>query len=171
MRMTVRQEARYKSYLTDLNEQASAQRSRVEEAKTYGDLSENAEYDSARLELNKTMAKISAVEDVLSEVDIIRVDTSSNKIGIGTILKLKYEIVPGSPDPPASLREGKWFEVVESSKILIPKKNDDDPFELPLKSIVAQELVGKVLLPNSQVTYRDADNITRKITILEIKKE
>lgn len=171
MRMTLKQEARYKAYLNELYEQAEVQRKRVEEAKSYGDLAENAEYDSARLELNKTTSKVSAVEEVLSDVEIISVDNNSNKIGIGTVLKLRYEIIPNSPRTLPELEKGKWFEIVESSRIFIPKKNNDDPLELPLKSIVAQELVGQVFSStNCRFTYRDADNITRTIIIMEIAK-
>lgn len=172
MRMTAKQEARYKAYLDELVELADEQRKKVEEAKSYGDLSENAEYDAARSELSKTRANIADVEEALSDVTIISTNNNTNKIGIGTVLKLRFEKSEnGIGTGIKSLDDGEWFELVESSKIILPHMGDDDATELPIKSLLGSILFGKKYNPSSPTfTYRDTVNVMHRVTILEVAK-
>lgn len=61
---------------------------KIANARDYGDLSENAEYDSARDEQGLVESRIAEIEDILLNAEIIK-GGSKNKIGIGSIVELK----------------------------------------------------------------------------------
>lgn len=71
---------------------------RIAEARSYGDLSENAEYAAARDEQSSNEARIAEIEKILSDVKIIR-ETKKGTIGLGSTVVLengkeaRYQIV------------------------------------------------------------------------------
>lgn len=71
---------------------------RIAEARSYGDLSENAEYSAARDEQGVNETRIAEIEKILSDVKIIR-ETKKDSIGLGSTVVLengkdtKYQIV------------------------------------------------------------------------------
>lgn len=71
---------------------------RIAEARAYGDLSENAEYSAARDEQSVNEARISEIENILKNAEIIK-DSKRSKIGLGSRVILKngavaeYQIV------------------------------------------------------------------------------
>lgn len=78
---------------------------KIAEARDYGDLSENAEYDSAREEQGLVETRIAEIEDILMNAEIIKARKSS-KVQIGSTVELKngktvkYTIVgPVEADP------------------------------------------------------------------------
>lgn len=78
---------------------------KIAEARDYGDLSENAEYDSAREEQGLVETRIAEIEDILVNAEIIRVKKSS-KVHVGSTVEIKndktvkYTIVgPVEADP------------------------------------------------------------------------
>lgn len=78
---------------------------KIAEARDYGDLSENAEYDSAREEQGLVETRIAEIEDILVNAEIIKVK-NSNKVHVGSTVELKngktvsYTIVgPVEADP------------------------------------------------------------------------
>ena len=62
---------------------------RIKTAREFGDLSENAEYSSARQEQERTEARISEIENILQNVEIIKKPTGDSKVQIGSKVKLK----------------------------------------------------------------------------------
>src|ERR1700741_133532 len=70
-----------------------AERSNIAEAiktaREFGDLAENAEYQSARAEQEKNEARISEVEAILANVEIIKKPNGSAKVQLGSQVKLK----------------------------------------------------------------------------------
>jgi len=80
--------------------------SKIAEARDYGDLSENAEYDSAREEQGLVETRIAEIEDILVNAEIIKVKKSS-KVNVGSTVEIKtgtktvtYTIVgPVEADP------------------------------------------------------------------------
>jgi transcription elongation factor GreA len=64
---------------------------RVTKAREQGDLSENAEYHSAKDEQSLTETRISEIEDILDRAKIIKESTSKIKVGVGSIVKLKQD--------------------------------------------------------------------------------
>lgn len=79
---------------------------KIAEAREYGDLSENAEYEVAREEQGIIETRIAEIEDILQNSEII-VKTNASKVALGSIVELKcgkksyvYSIVgPIEADP------------------------------------------------------------------------
>lgn len=78
---------------------------KIAEARDYGDLSENAEYDSAREEQGLVETRIAEIEDILMNAEEIKARKSS-KVNLGSTVELKngkkvtYTIVgPVEADP------------------------------------------------------------------------
>lgn len=71
----------------ELEELRSAKRpasvKRLQTAREFGDLSENAEYHDAREELNFIDGRIEELEDILSRSKVVKAATSKNTVGIG----------------------------------------------------------------------------------------
>ena len=62
---------------------------RVETARQYGDLSENAEYSSAKEEQELTDTKISDLKNILQNATIVKQSTKVGSVGIGSHLSVK----------------------------------------------------------------------------------
>jgi transcription elongation factor GreA len=57
---------------------------RIKEARELGDLSENAEYQSAREEQDRLESRISELEHILQNVQIIKISKSNGKVRLGS---------------------------------------------------------------------------------------
>lgn len=91
--------------LTELKSRRAGIAERIAEARDYGDLSENAEYDSAREEQGVLETRIAEIEDILLNAEEIKAKKGS-KIQLGSRVTLKngatkqYTIVgPVEADP------------------------------------------------------------------------
>lgn len=60
----------------------------IKTARELGDLAENAEYQSARLEQDRNEARISEIENILQNVEIIRKPRGDSKVQLGSVVKL-----------------------------------------------------------------------------------
>lgn len=84
----------FKKLEEDLEHLVTVRRSQVaeklKEARSFGDLSENAEYDEAKNEQAILEAKIAEYELYIFNAEVVEdEDISINEIGIGSIIKLK----------------------------------------------------------------------------------
>ena len=62
----------------------------IAEARSYGDLSENSEYDAAKNEQAKLYGRIAEIEDILSHAVIIEDENeASGRVGLGCIVTVK----------------------------------------------------------------------------------
>lgn len=61
---------------------------KISEARDFGDLSENAEYDAAREEQGLLETRIADIEDILTNADIIK-SNGKGAIGLGSTVELK----------------------------------------------------------------------------------
>ena len=61
---------------------------KIAEARDFGDLSENAEYDAAREEQGLVETRIAEIEDILQNASIIQATTGST-VGLGSRVELK----------------------------------------------------------------------------------
>ncbi len=61
---------------------------RVATARAFGDLSENAEYHSARDDHAALVGKIEELTDILARSQIIQTTTSKSQVGVGSKVKL-----------------------------------------------------------------------------------
>ncbi|MDB5160871.1 MAG: transcription elongation factor GreA [Candidatus Saccharibacteria bacterium] len=62
---------------------------RIKQARELGDLSENAEYQTAREEQDRLESRISELEHVLQNVQIIKKPKTNGQIRLGSTVKLK----------------------------------------------------------------------------------
>ncbi|MCI7805362.1 MAG: transcription elongation factor GreA [Oscillospiraceae bacterium] len=63
---------------------------KLKEARSFGDLSENAEYDEAKNEQALLEAQIAQLEETISNAEVVDDDKISvDEIGIGSIIKIK----------------------------------------------------------------------------------
>ena len=64
----------------------------IAEARSYGDLSENSEYDAAKNEQAKLYGRIAEIEDVLSHAVIIEDENEANgRVGLGCTVVVEDE--------------------------------------------------------------------------------
>lgn len=101
---------------------------KIAEARDYGDLSENAEYDAAREEQGIVETRIAEIENILQNVAIIT-GGISGQVGLGSVVELMtgsktavYTVVgPVEADP----LEGKVSNESPIGAALMGKKVDD----------------------------------------------
>lgn len=84
----------YQKLIEELNYLTQVRREEIKkdiaEARSFGDLSENAEYDAARNEQAKTEARIKELEELIRNAKVIdeeEIDTSV--VSIGSVVKIK----------------------------------------------------------------------------------
>ena len=82
------------NYLKTVREKEVADQ--IKEARSFGDLSENSEYDEAKNEQGKLYSRIAELEDILSNYSIIEeYDTDPNSVRLGskiTVLDVEMEV-------------------------------------------------------------------------------
>jgi transcription elongation factor GreA len=61
----------------------------IKSARELGDLAENAEYQSARAEQERNESRISEIENILQNVEIIKKPTGGAKVQLGSSVKLE----------------------------------------------------------------------------------
>lgn len=103
--ITAQGRAELEAELTDLKSRRGDIADKIAEARDYGDLSENAEYDSAREEQGLVETRIAEIEDILMNAEEIKAK-KSNKVQLGSTVEIKngktatYHIVgPVEADP------------------------------------------------------------------------
>ena len=74
--------------LLDLKARRGAVAEKIAEARDFGDLSENAEYDSAREEQGLLETRIAEIEDILNNADIIKSGPKA-LVGLGSKVDLQ----------------------------------------------------------------------------------
>jgi transcription elongation factor GreA len=115
--------------LIELKSRRGAVADKISEARDFGDLSENAEYDAAREEQGLLETRIAEIEDIVNNAEIIK-STRKSTIGLGSRVELKtdaktvvYTIVgPVEADPV----EGKISNESPIGMALYGKKVDDN---------------------------------------------
>ncbi len=103
--------ARELEYLQTVREKEVAEQ--IKEARSYGDLSENSEYDEAKTEQGKLYSKIAEYKNLLENAEIVEKTTRAGTIGIGSRVKVldvefneetEYQIVGSQEANPAMSR-------------------------------------------------------------------
>ena len=120
----------------------------LKEARALGDLSENAEYDAARAEQAEVENKISEIEAMLENAELIK-DVNTNKVSIGTTVTLKY------------------VEDDETDTYTIVGSKEADPFanKISNESPLAKAIIGA---KKGQSVMVDSPNGKYQVDILEI---
>jgi transcription elongation factor GreA len=125
--ITIEGKAELEAELEELKGRRSEVAEKIANARDYGDLSENAEYDSAREEQGLVESRVAEIEDILQNAEIIKATKSSTiKVGSTVVLKngsvVTYRIVgPVEADP----LEGKISNESPIGAALMGKKEGD----------------------------------------------
>lgn len=77
--------------LDELVAQRAVIADRIKTAREFGDLSENMEYSAARQDQERNETRISEIDHILKNVDIIKDPKSNGKVVLGSTVKLKTE--------------------------------------------------------------------------------
>lgn len=118
------------SYLITVRRAEVAQK--LKEARSFGDLSENAEYDEAKNEQGILEATIAEMENTLANAEIVEDEyISTNEVGVGSTIEIKrsdrdkiekFKIVGTTEANPA---EGKISDDSPIGKAALKKKVGD----------------------------------------------
>jgi len=100
------------NYLQSVREKEVAEQ--IKEARSFGDLSENSEYDEAKTEQGKLYSKIAEIKNVIENAEIIeRSENADQVVSIGSTVKVRdaaagdeetYEIVGSQEAAPMQNR-------------------------------------------------------------------
>ena len=119
---------------------------RIKTAREFGDLSENAEYSSARQEQERVESRIAEIEHILQNVEVIKKPRGDNKVQLGSSVKLKGQ--------GGSAKEFQVVGTVEADP-LNGKISDESP--------IGKALLGKIVGDKVQINT-STENSTYKIT-------
>lgn len=117
---------------------------KIAEARDYGDLSENAEYDAAREEQGLVESRIAEIEDILLNAELIKASKKSS-VGLGSKVQLKngaktvdYHVVGPVEANPV---EGKISNASPIGLALMNKKVGDTATVTTPKGEITYEIV------------------------------
>jgi transcription elongation factor GreA len=121
------------------NEKRREVAERIKEAREFGDISENSEYDDAKNEQAMLEARIASLEDKLRSATVIDAsELDSNVVRVGSLVSvkdessgksLKYTIVGSTEADPSQNRLSNESPVGKA--LLGRKKNDSVKVQLP----------------------------------------
>ena len=98
-------------FLQTVREKEVAQQ--IKEARSFGDLTENSEYDDAKTEQGKLYSKIAEIKNLIENAEIVKVSDKTDVVGMGSKITLldvemneniTYEIVGSQEADPAMQR-------------------------------------------------------------------
>ena len=150
----------YDKIVAELEELVAVRRKeiseRLKEAISYGDLSENAEYDAAKNEQAELEERILKLENMIRKATIINEDEmSSDRVRVGLTVKVLD------------------VEENEEMEFTIVGSTEADPFEgkISNESEVGKNLLGKqkgdtvqIVVPDGLLTYKVLD-ITKQLVV------
>lgn len=148
--------AGYAKLKEDLNYLVTVRRGEVaeklKEARSFGDLSENAEYDEAKNEQGILEARIAELEDIISNAQVVDDDDISvTEVSIGSIVKIR----------------DLEFDDVEEFQIVGSTESDPDNGKISSESPVGKGALNKKV---GDVFEVEAPAGILKFEILEISK-
>ncbi len=118
------------NYLQTVREKEVAEQ--IREARSFGDLSENSEYDEAKTEQGKLYSKIAEIQALIDNAEIIEITADGDAIGMGyrvviledgETVEEVYEIVGSQESDP---RAGRISEDSPIGRALIGKRAGDE---------------------------------------------
>ena len=74
-------------YLQTVREKEVAEQ--IKEARSFGDLSENSEYDEAKTEQGKLYSKIAELTNLIENAEIVEMTTAVGKVGHGSRIRVR----------------------------------------------------------------------------------
>ena len=142
--ITVEGRQELEAELEELKSRRGAIADKIAEARDYGDLSENAEYDAAREEQGLVESRIAEIEDILLNAELIKTAKGS-KVSLGSKVELKtgkktvvYNVVgPVEADP----LEGKISNESPIGEALMGKKVGESVTITTPKGQISYEII------------------------------
>lgn len=121
----------------------------IKEARSLGDLSENADYDAARNEQAVIEGRIQTIEKMLENVSII-IKTDTDKVSLGTTVSIKY------------------VDDDDEDEYKIVGSQEADPFESKISN---ESPIAKALLDHKvgDIVTVESPNGSYQVEITEIK--
>jgi transcription elongation factor GreA len=102
----------------------------IKTARELGDLAENAEYQSARADQERSEGRIAEIENILQNVEVIKKPSGDNKVQLGSTVKLdnngkakQFQVVGTVEADPSN---GKISDESPIGKALLGKKLGED---------------------------------------------
>jgi len=105
-------------FLQTVREKEVAQQ--IKEARSFGDLTENSEYDEAKTEQGKLYAKIAEIKNLVENAEIVKASDKTDMVGMGSFVTV-LDMETGSEDT---------YEIVGSQEAdpAMGRISDDSPF-------------------------------------------
>ena len=117
----------------------------IKEARSFGDLSENSEYDEAKNEQGKLYSRIAEIEEILAHATIIEEHEDENTVGMSSRVTVRD----------LDLDEEESYEIVGSQEAspLQGRVSDDSPFG---RAIIGHRTGDRVTVeaPVGQIHYQ-----------------
>ncbi len=142
-RLTAAGVAELKAELEKLIAKRSSIAEAIKTARELGDLTENAEYQSARAEQDRNETRIAEIENIVQNVELIKKPRGASKVQLGSSVKLKSD---------GKTKEFQIVGTVEADP-LSGKISDESP--------IGQALLGKqvgdaveIVTPVDTATYK-----------------
>ena len=119
---------------------------KIKVARSYGDLSENSEYDEAKSEQGKLEAEILELETMISRAKIMEEDISTETVHIGSVVTIK-ETARGSQEKTFRITGFAQANPAEG------KISDESPVG---KALMGHKVGDKVVVeaPRGEMTYK-----------------
>ncbi len=117
----------------------------IKEARSFGDLSENSEYDEAKTEQGKLYSKIAELKNILENAEVIETREVTNAISLGS--KVKVECLDDG-----SIEE---YQIVGSQEAnpMQGRISDDSPFGRGLMGRSSGETI-TVVAPAGEMKFK-----------------
>lgn len=144
--LTAEGKAELEKELEELKARRSVIAEKIANARDYGDLSENAEYDAAREEQGQVEGRIGDIEEILQNSTLITHKNGASSVQVGTTVtletngqKVTYQIVgPVEADP----LEGKISNESPIGLALMGKRQGDVAETETPKGLVSYKVLG-----------------------------
>ena len=133
-------------YLQTTREKEVAEQ--IKEARSFGDLSENSEYDEAKTEQGKLYSRIAEVQNLLENAEIIEKSFVTGKVVIGSTVKVK--------DVEDGFEEEYTIVGSQEADPMAGRISDDSPFGRGLMGHAVGEIV-TVDAPAGQLKFEIVD--------------
>jgi transcription elongation factor GreA len=116
---------------------------RIKVAREFGDLSENMEYSAARQDQDRNEARITEIEHIMANVQIITAPKGDNKVVLGSTVKLKSDA--------GKAKEFQLVGTVEADP-LSGKISDESPIGVALIGKKTGDKI-EIKLPTETINY------------------
>ena len=118
-------------YLQTVREKEVAEQ--IKEARSFGDLSENSEYDEAKTEQGKLYSKIAEIKNMIENAEIVVNSEDTDKVGIGSKVTVRD----------VEFDETEVYQIVASQEAnpTMGKISDESPFGKSLMGHAVGEIV------------------------------